>query len=53
MIDSLLRALPRTDAGSALARLGVLPGTRYVLATLYRPATVDEDGVESTTGAGP
>ena len=45
MIDSLLRALPRTDAGSVLARLGVPSGTRHVLATLHRPATVDEDGV--------
>ncbi len=45
MIDTLARLLPRTDTGAVLERLGIPSGTRYVLATLHRPATVDGGGV--------
>lgn len=41
MVDTLRRLLPRTDSGAALRRLGMDPAARYVLATLHRPATVD------------
>ena len=45
MIDSLSRLLPRTDTGAVLRRLAVPPDARYVLVTLHRPSTVDEDTV--------
>lgn len=42
MVDTLRRLLPRTDGGAVLRRLGMDPVARYVLATLHRPATVDD-----------
>ena len=45
MIDTLVRSLPRTDTGVVLERLGIPSGTRYVLVTLHRPATVDGGAV--------
>lgn len=42
MVDTLRRLLPRTDSGAALQRLGMDAATPYVLATLHRPATVDD-----------
>ena len=45
MIDTLARLLPRTDTDAALARLGLPLGSRYVLVTLHRPSTVDEESV--------
>jgi UDP-N-acetylglucosamine 2-epimerase (non-hydrolysing) len=41
MIDSLLRLLPVAQERGALERLGLEP-QRYVLATLHRPALVDD-----------
>ena len=52
MIDTLVRMLPRTDTSAVLRRLGLPPGARYVLVTLHRPSTVDEDCVlEGVLGA--
>ena len=45
MVDTLRRLLPRTDGGATLRRLGMDPAARYVLATLHRPATVDDAAV--------
>jgi len=45
MIDTLVRALPRTDTGGVLRRLGVPAGAHYALVTLHRPATVDAPDV--------
>ena len=45
MIDTLVRLLPRTDTRSVPERLGLSPGVPYVLVTLHRPSTVDEDRV--------
>lgn len=42
MIDSLLRVLPRTDPPGIRTRLGVPEG--YAVATLHRPANVDNPG---------
>jgi UDP-N-acetylglucosamine 2-epimerase (non-hydrolysing) len=41
MIDTLVRMLPRAAASTALARLELPPGG-YLLATLHRPANVDD-----------
>ena len=41
MIDTLLAHVDRFDPAAALAALG-LPANRYVLATLHRPANVDQ-----------
>ena len=52
MIDTLVQMLPRTDTSAVLRRLGLPPGARYVLVTLHRPSTVDEDCVlEGVLGA--
>jgi UDP-N-acetylglucosamine 2-epimerase (non-hydrolysing) len=40
MIDTLMAALPRLDAGGAAKEIG-LDGQRYAVATLHRPANVD------------
>ena len=45
MIDTLARLLPRTDTNAVLRRLGLSAGARYVLVTLHRPSTVDENRV--------
>ena len=45
MMDTLRRLLPRTDPGAVLGRLGMPPDARFVLATLHRPATVDDPAV--------
>lgn len=42
MIDSLIDSLPAADNAAALATLGLSAGDRYVLATLHRPASVDD-----------
>jgi UDP-N-acetylglucosamine 2-epimerase len=47
MIDTLLRHVDRFDTQAALGTLG-LPLTRYVLATLHRPANVDQPSTTST-----
>src|SRR5438309_1483957 len=44
MIDSLVRVLPRAAELTTVADLGLEPG-RFVLATLHRPANVDEPKV--------
>ena len=41
MIDSLRQCLPLAQRSEVLSRLGLV-GTRYALATLHRPATVDD-----------
>jgi UDP-N-acetylglucosamine 2-epimerase (non-hydrolysing) len=41
MIDSLMALLPAARADGAVERLGLAPG-EYVLATLHRPALVDD-----------
>ena len=42
MIDSLLAARDRLDPGPPLARPGLAAGDRYAVATLHRPANVDD-----------
>jgi UDP-N-acetylglucosamine 2-epimerase (non-hydrolysing) len=42
MIDTLLTHLDRFDTRAALGALGLLDLSRYVLATLHRPANVDQ-----------
>jgi UDP-N-acetylglucosamine 2-epimerase (non-hydrolysing) len=47
MVDSLLANLGRAVRGGTLARLGLQPG-QYGLATLHRPANVDDPAVLAT-----
>jgi UDP-N-acetylglucosamine 2-epimerase len=47
MIDTLLSHVDRFGTAAALGALG-LPCTRYVLATLHRPANVDQPSTAST-----
>ncbi len=51
MIDTLLANLDQFDTAAARAALG-LPG-RYVVATLHRPANVDDPAGRGRAGAGP
>jgi UDP-N-acetylglucosamine 2-epimerase len=46
MIDTLLAHVDRFDPAATLTALG-LPGRRYVLATLHRPANVDQPSTAS------
>ena len=45
MIDTLVRILPKADAGAVLKRIGIGESQKYVLVTLHRPATVDSPEV--------
>jgi UDP-N-acetylglucosamine 2-epimerase (non-hydrolysing) len=47
MVDTLLANLDRATAGDTLSRLGLKPG-EYGLATLHRPANVDDPAVLAT-----
>jgi UDP-N-acetylglucosamine 2-epimerase (non-hydrolysing) len=47
MVDTLLANLDRAAAGDTLSRLGLTPGA-YGLATLHRPANVDDPAVLTT-----
>lgn len=42
MIDTLLQSRDRFDANAVLAELGIAPGDPYLVATLHRPANVDD-----------
>lgn len=52
MIDSLVAAREHLDPGPVAARLGLAPGERYAVATLHRPANVDDPEVAATLVAG-